>query len=192
MLVGQTVSIGGDVATIAPGTYSVTGSVTADQQYRLLSAPGAAQVTLQGGPAPFDCSNLSIGRSSTDQQQPQQPSFDQFGMPMSSGGGSTIRCSVPAGVTVFDGLTATMSVQAGKAENVLVVPVTAVQGSFATGNVWVVGADGQSAERQVKLGLTDGEQVEVTEGLAEGDMVLQFIPIANDKAATYPGEVFAG
>ncbi len=191
VLVGQSVTIGGDVGSIVPGTFSVNGTVTTDQQYRLLSAPSSAQVTLQGGPAPFECAGLSIGRMSSDQEQQQQPTtYDQFGMPVT--GASTIRCSVPAGVTVFDGMLATMSVQAGKAENVLVVPVTAVQGSFATGNVWVVGADGQQEERQVKLGLTDGEQVEVTEGLTEGDLLLQFVPVANDKAATRPGEGFVG
>ena len=28
----------------------------------------------------------------------------------------------------------------------------------------------------MKLGLTDGTNVEITEGLAEGDLVLQFVP----------------
>ncbi len=30
------------------------------------------------------------------------------------------------------------------------------------------------------LGLTDGDQVEVREGLAEGDSVLQFVPVPDD------------
>ena len=62
----------------------------------------------------------------------------------------------------------------------LVVPVTAVQGSVQQGNVWVVGADGAQEERAVVLGLTDGDQVEVREGLAEGDQVLQFVPVPDD------------
>ena len=66
------------------------------------------------------------------------------------------------------------------AENVLVVPVTAVQGSVQSGRVWIPGADGEPVERPVTLGLTDGDQVEVTGGLTEGEMVLQFVPIPDD------------
>ncbi|NTW42041.1 MAG: secretion protein HlyD, partial [Cellulomonadaceae bacterium] len=63
------------------------------------------------------------------------------------------------------------------ATDALVVPVTAVQGSFKTGNVWVVLPDGTQEERAVGLGLTDGENVQVTEGLAVDDTILQFIPV---------------
>jgi multidrug efflux pump subunit AcrA (membrane-fusion protein) len=75
---------------------------------------------------------------------------------------------------------ARMTIQAGLAENVLVVPVTAVQGSVQSGRVWIPGADGEPVERPVTLGLTDGDQVEVTGGLTEGEMVLQFVPIPDD------------
>jgi hypothetical protein len=34
----------------------------------------------------------------------------------------------------------------------------------------------------VTLGLTDGEQVEVRDGLAEGDEVLLFVPVPDDSA----------
>jgi multidrug efflux pump subunit AcrA (membrane-fusion protein) len=81
---------------------------------------------------------------------------------------------------VFAGMAATVVVDAGVAEDVLVVPVTAVQGSVQQGNVWLVGADGAQEERAVVLGLTDGDQVEVREGLAEGDSVLLFVPVPDD------------
>jgi len=57
--------------------------------------------------------------------------------------------------------------------------VTSVQGSVQTGNVWVVAADGTQEKRSVGLGLTDGEIVQITTGLVEGDQVLQFIPIGD-------------
>jgi multidrug efflux pump subunit AcrA (membrane-fusion protein) len=75
---------------------------------------------------------------------------------------------------------ATVRVQAGLAENVLVVPITAVQGSVQTGKVWMVGPDGAEEERAVTLGITDGDMIEVREGLAEGDQVLQFVPVPDD------------
>jgi membrane fusion protein, multidrug efflux system len=52
--------------------------------------------------------------------------------------------------------------------------------------VWVVGADGVQEERAVVLGLTDGDRIEVREGLAEGDSVLAFVPVPDDTVAT-PG-----
>jgi multidrug efflux pump subunit AcrA (membrane-fusion protein) len=77
-------------------------------------------------------------------------------------------------------MAATVRIAAGVAENVLVVPVTAVQGAVQKGNVWVVGDDGTQEERAVSLGLTDGELVEVREGLTEGEQVLQFVPVPDD------------
>jgi macrolide-specific efflux system membrane fusion protein len=59
---------------------------------------------------------------------------------------------------------------------VLTVPTTAVEGGSGTGVVYLVGADGATEPREVTLGLSDGISVEVTGGLAEGDMILQFVP----------------
>jgi membrane fusion protein, multidrug efflux system len=93
---------------------------------------------------------------------------------------------VPEGVTVFAGMGATVRVQAGTAENVLVVPVTAVQGSVQTGKVWVVGDDGTEQPRTVALGLSDGDRIEVREGLADGEQVLQFVPVPADEPLPGP------
>jgi len=48
--------------------------------------------------------------------------------------------------------------------------------------------DGTHEERPVGLGLNDGEQVQITEGLAEGDEVLQFIPVGDVAGLPGPGE----
>lgn len=162
----QVVSVGDDVASVLPGTLSVTGTLTADQQYRLLGAPGEAEVALNGGPAPFLCTGLRIGAPAG------QP--DDGG---TEGAAGQVTCGVPAEVTAFAGLGATMDIVNGTAEDAVVVPVTAVQGSVQSGNVWLVGDDGEPVETTVVLGLTDGEVVQVTEGLAVGDEILQFIPV---------------
>ncbi|MDF2920678.1 MAG: rane-fusion protein, partial [Microbacterium sp.] len=58
--------------------------------------------------------------------------------------------------------------------------------------VWVSTADGATEERPVALGLTDGTQVEITQGLTEGEEVLEFAPGAmagsgaGDNCTTYP------
>ena len=178
VLVDQIVAVGDVVGKVSPGTLSVTATLTQTDQFRLLAPPATAEVEVQGGPAPFTCTGLVLGAPTADAGQPPQDGGGMPGAPAS--GGTTARCAVPAGTTVFAGMGATMRVQAGLAEDVLVVPVTAVQGSVQQGNVWVVGDDGAHEERAVTLGLTDGEQMEVREGLAEGEQVLQFVPVPDD------------
>jgi membrane fusion protein, multidrug efflux system len=193
VLVDQIVAVGDRVGSISPGTLSVTASLTQAEQFRLLAPPSTAEVTVQGGPAPFTCTGLTLGQAASDPGPGDDPGG--AGDPMipgaPAGGGTTARCSVPAGVTVFAGMGATVAVQAGVAENVLVVPITAVQGSVQQGNVWVVGPDGTQEQRSVALGLTDGDQIEVREGLAEGEQVLQFVPVPDDTVGEFvPGGPF--
>ncbi|MGW6172824.1 hypothetical protein ACWF5H_04945 [Arthrobacter sp. NPDC055138] len=181
VLVDQQVSVGADAATISPGTFSVTGTLTADQQFRLLDRPSSATVTVNGGPAPFDCKAVTVGEAPDGGSEPVQvgpAAVGPFGpeAPAAAATG-TVNCAVPADVKVFAGLGATIDITAGTAKSVVVVPTTAVQGSVDTGLVWVVENDGgEPVERSVALGLNDGMQVEIVDGLAEGDMVLQFIP----------------
>jgi multidrug efflux pump subunit AcrA (membrane-fusion protein) len=168
VLVGQVVGIGDVVGQVAPQTFNVTASIAPEQLYRLTEQPTEAQVTVQGGPAPFACTGLTIitplpGESGGD------PTGD-------GSGGTTVRCNVPADVRVFAGLVADMTIAGGVAENVLTVPMTAVQGAADTGIVYVIGADGEQEERPVTLGLNDGVNIEVTSGLDEGETILQFVP----------------
>jgi membrane fusion protein, macrolide-specific efflux system len=171
-LVGQTIAVGDVVGQVAPQSFNVTATISPEQLYRLTEQPTEAQVAVQGGPAPFTCAGLTIitplpGSGGGD-------SGDGSG----DGGGSTttVRCSVPAEVRVFSGLVAEMTIAGGIAENVLTVPMTAVQGAADTGIVYVMLEDGTQEERPVTLGLNDGVNVEITEGLTEGEMVLQFVP----------------
>ncbi|TDD71324.1 secretion protein HlyD [Jiangella aurantiaca] len=185
VLVGETVAVGDTVGSIATGGFTVSGALSAEQQYRLVSGPTSAEVQARGGPAPFACTELRTGRSASGDGGGGEnggdggavPPQDPMAPPDQGGGSSTaVSCTVPPDVTVFDGLAATMVIEAGRAENVLVVPVTAVEGAFESGNVWKVGPDGEPVETPVTLGLTDGELVEIREGLAEGDAVLEFVP----------------
>jgi membrane fusion protein, multidrug efflux system len=183
VLVDQIVAVGDKVGAISPGTLSVTATLTQAEQFRLLAPPATAEVEVQGGPAPFTCTGLTLGAPAA-----AEDSKDAAAGPPSegSGAGTTARCAVPGGVTVFAGMGATVRVQAGTAEDVLVVPVTAVQGSVQTGNVWVVADDGTEEQRAVTLGLSDGDQIEVREGLAEGEQVLQFVPVPDDNPVQDP------
>lgn len=172
----QVVAVGDTAGTVTPGTLSVQGTLTPDQQYRLINAPGEATVTLKGGPAPFTCTGLRIGAA---EQDAEAATGEQAGAAAATPTSGTVTCAVPPEVTAFAGLGADIEIVNGTAEGTLVVPVTAVQGSVQNGNVWVVGADGATEERAVVLGLTDGQQVQITEGLAEGDTVLEYAPVAD-------------
>lgn len=163
VLVGQAIGIGDVIAQITPGTFNVTASIAPEQLYRLTEQPETAQVTVQGGPAPFDCGSLTI----------LTPTPGADGEGESS---TTVRCQIPADVRVFAGLIADLTIAGGIAENVLVVPMTAVQGAADTGIVYVIAEDGSQEERPVTLGLNDGINVEIKDGLTEGEIILQFVP----------------
>ena len=191
VLVDQVVAVGDKVGAISPGTLSVTATLSQAEQFRLLSPPSSAEVEVQGGPAPFTCGGLTLGAASSAPADEADPGMPGGGAPAS--GGTTARCQVPAGTAVFAGMGATMAIQAGLAENVLVVPITAVQGSVQTGNVWVVGDGGEPAERAVTLGLTDGQMIEIRDGLTEGEQVLEFVPVPDDTPIDpYSGQPMTG
>jgi len=173
---GQSVQIGDAVAQVSPATFSITGSLSADKQYRLLTIPGEATVTINGGPAPFVCPAVRVTTPTTGGDDGEEPTSGGGTGQTPGVGGTSVTCAVPGDVRVFAGLAATIELAGGTAENVLVLPTTAVKGSAGTGTVWVVGADGTQEERPVTLGLNDGQQVQIIDGLAEGDSVLQFVP----------------
>lgn len=197
VLAGQAVSIGDQIGSVDPGTLSVSGTLTAAQQYRLIAPPTEAEVTLAGGPAPFTCTGLRLG--GTNSGSGSSGSSGGGGSGVSVGGlgtdtgtgtdvaTGTIACAIPPGTTAFTGLGATIAITNGTATDAVVVPITALQGTFQKGKVWVVGDDGAPTERDVSLGLTDGTVVQVTEGLTVGEQVLQFAPVQEEKESASAG-----
>ncbi|MDJ0376674.1 hypothetical protein [Cryobacterium sp. PH31-L1] len=178
---GQSVAVGDATGQVAPPSFSVSGSLSPEQQYRLLSKPTEASVAITNGPAPFTCTGLTI----TTPLAGEAAGGDSATGGQTGTSGTTVTCAIPAEVTVFSGLAAQITIAAGLAENVLVVPTTAVEGSAETGVVWFVMPDGGTEERPVTLGMTDGINVQVIDGLVEGDLINQFVPGAS---AVGPGE----
>ena len=171
----QPTSVGTEFAKLTPDTFHVLGTIEPVQLYRLINAPTEATVTITGGPAPFTCTGLTV-----------QVAEDAT---------TSVRCAVPPDQTVFAGLPATLGITVGSVEDALVVPVTAVRGGGGSGIVWLDDGSGETEERTVTLGVNDGTMVEVTEGLAEGDMIRQFVPgvIAPAEQVCYeisPGEEY--
>ncbi len=190
--IDDTVAKGDVVGSIQQSSFRATGSITPLDQYRLVKMPKSATVSIDGGPEPFKCGDLTIGAATAAEpsggsNDPAEESEFQD-QPSEGGGGDAISCRVPEDVRVFDGLTMSMEVDAGTAEDVLVVPVTAVRGLVDTGTVWVTGEDGDSVERPVSLGISDGNVVEITKGLEEGESVLEFVPGADSGPGGGEGE----
>ncbi len=176
----QETTVGTSIASISTGTYSATGTISAAQQYQLTQAPTSATLTIKSGPAPFACGNLKIG-TGTASAPTNSTAAPKDTTDASSGDGTTVqvRCAIPADKKVFPGLKATISIAVGEAKGALTVPLTAVQGNYATGKVWVVpdpAKPTKTVETTVKLGINDGNQIVVTSGLKEGDSILQFVP----------------
>jgi multidrug efflux pump subunit AcrA (membrane-fusion protein) len=166
---GQTVAPGDTVAAIAPSTFRVQGTIAPTDRYRLITEPTEARVTIPGGPAPFTCTGLVL-----DTPLAALESKDGGSVAAPT---TTVRCPVPADVRAFPGLSATLTLAGGVAEDVLVVPMTAVLGTSESGVVFVPGTDGEPEEREVVLGLNDGTVIEVREGLEEGESILEFVPV---------------
>mgnify|MGYP000884687853 CR=1 FL=1 len=173
----QETTVGMVVATVTPQTYSATGNITASQQYRLTNAPAAATISTTDGPAPFSCTDLKIGT-----KENTSTTTGQDGSTTTSTGDGTkveVRCSVPAEQQVFAGLKITIGIDAGSATGAVLAPVTAVEGSVTTGNVWVVTDPDNpkdAEKREVSLGINDGTNIQITDGLAEGETILQYVP----------------
>ena len=146
-LVGSSFQVGSPVGNVAPPSYIVSGTVPSEQLYRLVDRPTEATVAINGGPAPFTCTGLSITFASASDAGAEAAT------------GPTVSCTVPSDVV-----------------DVMMVPITAVEGVAGTGNVHFIMPDGTTELREVVLGLNDGVNVEVVSGLEVGDTILQFVP----------------
>lgn len=75
-------------------------------------------------------------------------------------------------LAITPGMYANTYLQLAHRENVLTIPIVAVQGKGNTGVVLVLNAKNQAEQRSVALGLRGSTLVEVTSGLQAGDRVL--------------------
>ncbi|MHA7271523.1 efflux RND transporter periplasmic adaptor subunit [Arthrobacter sp. HLT1-20] len=197
VLLNQELSVGDNAGSVSPGTFSITGTLTTAQQFRLLGKPATASGTVTNGPAPFKCNDVQLSNKKSDGGTgvgaAMIPGAMVPGAPVTpeETGTGQVSCAVPVGTAVFPGLGATITLTAGEAKDVLTLPLTAVKGSVQNGLVWVPGVDGSGApqERKVVLGLNDGDVVEIRTGLAEGEQVLEFVPGAD---AVVPNGQMAG
>ena len=178
-LMGQQFAIGDSLGSIQPPSFSAVATLTPDQMYRIQDVPDTATITITNGPAPFECSGLQVltPKAGAESAGGGSTGGDASGDEGASATSILATCAIPSDQKVFPGLQVRMDLVAGEAEDVQTLPATAVEGRFQTGYVYVPGDDPSEPKKvQVKLGLSDGERVEVTDGLGEGQEVLEFVP----------------
>lgn len=178
------------VATLSPGTYSIRAGLTPEQQLSLLDVELEATATVPTTQDPVACTAPSIDEDEpgTGDEQPaaeapvdpaEEGLYDE-GEPAETGGGTSLAqltCPVPADVKVVPGLEVAVSVALGSRSDVLTVPTTAVDGEASTGTVYVLDEEtGEPAPAEVELGLRQDGRVEITDGLEEGQEILEFVP----------------
>lgn len=169
------------VFSVTPGTLSVEGTLTPQEQFMILELPSTAKVTLAGGPEPFTCTNLIVGTDLVTVDDDSEDIADSLDPSSQEPPGQTVgvklRCPAPTDIRLFAGLEGTMSILAGEVKDAVVVPITAIQSVKDSGRVWVVDPEtGEETERELVLGLTQGQLIEVKKGLESGETVRQYAP----------------
>jgi hypothetical protein len=77
---------------------------------------------------------------------------------------------VPADFRLREGLTVTVSIVTAQKTNILLVPNKAITSQGGRYYVQVVSA-GQTTQKMIQTGITDGQNTEVVSGLNAGDVV---------------------
>ena len=160
---------------------------------RQIQPPSTAQ-TLQPLRFPGDTSMLlsvsvdELDINSVEQGQTAQVTFDaiedktfegtvtKVGNTASASGGVakyTVEITIPKDEKMKAGMNASATITIEEKENIVTIPVNALQERGEEVFVYTEQDDegNLSGEQQVTTGLSDGENVEITEGLSEGDVV---------------------
>lgn len=156
---GAVVAKGAPVLTMAYRGFGIPVDVPADALYRVYSTPTQGTVSVTSGPAGITCDLQPAppGAVGTDDATP------------------LVVCLLPLDTDVVAGLPAKVGIQTARHESVLALPVSAVLGSADSGRVTLI-RNGNPVDVDVSLGISDGSYIEITAGLAEGDVVMAYAP----------------
>ncbi|RLK55409.1 hypothetical protein CLV68_4894 [Actinokineospora cianjurensis] len=184
-----TVTAGMPVVSAKFGGYALVADIDGAQAYALAEGLGAVRGQIKSGPGPFDCAVLGTTAALPpgtipDPPAPPAPAAPVPGAPVeaapvqapapqpeqdsrapSESTGMRLVCVPPAGLKLINGAEATIEVITAQAKQVLVAPVEAVAGKQGAGKVDVLDANGTRQTKDVVLGGTDGDVVEIKSGL---------------------------
>ncbi|MEV7211990.1 efflux RND transporter periplasmic adaptor subunit [Kitasatospora cineracea] len=175
-------SSSGSGSTGSSGTKSGTSSGSSSNTpsgFIVLTNPTGMEVTANF--SELDSLKLKKGQSATVTLNAQSDTkLDATVLSVSSLPSSSTNGAVQYGATLQiggdtsalrTGLSATISVTTGSAENALSVPTAALQGTGSTRTATVVHDDGSTERVQVAVGIEGDSTVQVTDGLTEGEKV---------------------
>lgn len=172
----------GEIAQVTEDEFRAVASIAPNDVYRFYEEPEEILLQIDRGPAPEPCEFLSLEAGDTVAED-----SGDGGPGGGPAGALELACRVPDGLRVFPGVRGQLSIMTGQAKNALVIPLTAVRGSVDEGEVLLVSEDGSTQVREVALGISDGEDVEVLSGLSLGDRVVDPIPLVEEfDVPTFP------
>lgn len=187
---GDPVEPGAAIASISGGRYRAVAEIPPNDLYRFYDDPEKITLKIDKGPPAEQCALMALGEKDASSDtggsgdSAEEGGLPGMGMPGADPGGgdatAQLTCRVPDDMEVFAGVTGKISVTTGSSTGALLVPVTAVRGGTEAGQVTVVGEGGAEEVRDVELGITDGEVIEVTSGLEEGEQVMDPVPLDGD------------
>ncbi|MFG2819499.1 efflux RND transporter periplasmic adaptor subunit [Kitasatospora sp. NPDC048365] len=178
--VGDTVgSTGGSSTGSTTKSSTTSSSSSAPSGFIVLTNPSGMQVTANF--SELDSLKLKKGQTATVTLNAQSDTklnatvLSVSSLPSSSSNGAvqygaTLQITGDT-ATLRTGLSATVSVVTGEADNALSLPSAALSGTGTTRTATVVHEDGSTERIQVTVGVEGDSTVQVTEGLKEGDKV---------------------
>jgi multidrug efflux pump subunit AcrA (membrane-fusion protein) len=159
------------LATISQGVVNYNVTVELTSTTPIFNRPAGIQTPSQTGTAgstatrtPTATPNQQAGSSSDT-----PPTNNSTGVAAAGTSPSGSRASI--NISLKDGLSATVTIIIQEKDNVILVPTRAITRTNGVSTVQVV--KGTATEtRTVKTGLSDSSNIEITEGLSEGEQVL--------------------
>lgn len=157
LFAGETVAAGAALITIMDTSVLIAKAHVAESVAQQMKAGDKASVSVPGGAEPIKGEVVFIS-----------PALDA--------GSTTVEVWLRVGNksgALKAGTPVKASVTGQTIEKAWKIPVSAVlTGQDGTKSVMLVGSDGKAHRKAVNLGITDGEDVQVTSGLAPGDTVI--------------------
>ena len=175
VVIGQVVEVGQEIGTISPNSFHAMAQPKPGQLYSMGDALRSGSLSITDGPGPFLCTEVKIV---TVGQTSSGGAAGMAAEDAASAGGPQIRCDIPDDQTVYEGIPATLTIGGAVTGEVNTLPVSAVEGRFNEGIVYLPADDPSQkpVRRKVQLGPNDGTNIEIKGGLREDEEVLMFVP----------------
>ena len=174
---GQSVPQNLPLVSVRYAGFALSGTPTRWAQGVLYDPGATARGQVTDGPGPFDCvAIVPTSGGGVVEEAPINPD-DPFADLGKSAGLSSQPwlCLLPKDVVAAEGQSGVVVVSGTAAIGVVAVPISAVAGRTGTGQVSLV-TDSGTTVVEVKLGRTDGTNIEVTDGLKAGDRIAAIAP----------------